>query len=136
MSSAGRGRAQQRLRGLSALTGVTCTAIGLGHLALGVRSVPGESDAGPTVDSRERFYGATFAGYGLAWTWAAARTPVPTPLVRALSGVLLLGGVGRVVSLADTGWPHWFQTVLTGTELALPPVFFGLAAAADAQRSA
>jgi hypothetical protein len=81
-----------------------------------VRSVPGEAGAGATVDARERFYGATFAGCGVAWVWAAGRKPVPTHLVRALSAVLLLGGIGRVVSVAETGWPHWFQTVLTGTE--------------------
>jgi hypothetical protein len=61
---------------------------------------------------------------------------VPTHLIRALSAVLLLGGIGRVVSVAETGWPHWFQTVLTGTEFGLPPAFFILAAAAEAERSA
>jgi hypothetical protein len=122
------------LRSLTTLMGASCTAIGVGHLALGLRFTPGEADAGPTVDSRERFYGATFAGYGLAWVWAARQTPVPTPLIRFLAATLFVGGVGRVISVADAGWPHWFQTVLTGTEFALPPVFFVLAAAADAEQ--
>jgi Domain of unknown function (DUF4345) len=123
------------LRSLSALMGGTCVGIGLGHLALGVRSVPGEGGAGPTVDSRERFYGPVFASYGLAWVWAARQTPIPTPLIRFLASTLFVGGVGRVVSIADAGWPHWFQTALTGTEFALPAVFFQLAAAEDTRRS-
>lgn len=49
--------------------------------------------------------------------------------MRWLAGVFLLGGMGRLLSLAVDGWPHWFQIVLTAIELGLPPVFFWLAAA-------
>jgi hypothetical protein len=49
--------------------------------------------------------------------------------------VFLLGGVGRLLSLAVHGWPQWFQIVLAVIELALPPVFFWLADADErAQR--
>jgi Domain of unknown function (DUF4345) len=114
------------LRRLVTTTGVTCVAIGAVHLVLGVASVPGERSAGPTVDSRERFYAALFLGYGLAWLDAGRRTPVPAATVRGLAGLCLLGGVGRLVSIAVHGRPHWFQDVLTGVELVLPPVFLGL----------
>lgn len=117
------------LRRLSMLLGVACTVIGVFHLGLGIRSVPGEGLANATVDSRERYYGAIFIGYGLAWVWTARQRPVPARAVRFLAGIFLLGAVGRVISVVERGWPHWFQTVLTGIELALPPVFFWLAAA-------
>ena len=55
------------LRNLAGFTGLSCVAIGLYHFALGTASVPGATDANATVDSRERFYSAYFAGYGLAW---------------------------------------------------------------------
>jgi len=112
---------------LAWLTGVACALIGLYHFSLGVVSVPGEASAGATVDSRERFYNAIFIGYGLAWIWVARQSPVSLVAVRWLAGIFLLGGVGRLLSLAVHGQPHWFQNVLTPIELALPLVLFWLA---------
>jgi hypothetical protein len=107
--------------------GVACVAIGFLHLVTGMNSVPGESSAGATVDSRERFYGAIFLGFGLAWIWVARQSPIPANAVRWLAGIFLLGGIGRIISLAVYGQPQWFQSVLTVIELGLPPVYFWLA---------
>ncbi|MBU2666614.1 DUF4345 domain-containing protein [Actinoplanes bogorensis] len=102
---------------------------------LGIGSVPGEgaadSLAGRTVDSRERFYNAIFFGYGVAWLWAARQNPVPALVVRALAGFMFLGGIGRVISLAQYGSPHWFQIPLTVIELVVPPVFVRLTIRSD-----
>ncbi|SDM58089.1 DUF4345 domain-containing protein [Allokutzneria albata] len=117
------------LSGLVWAAGIACAAIGVYHLALGVDSVPGAETAGATVDSRERFYGAIFLGYGLAWIWAARQSPIPSNAVRWLAGILLLGGVGRVLSMLVHGQPHWFQIPLTVIEFVLPPVYFWLATA-------
>ncbi len=106
--------------------GLACVAIGISHFALGVDSVPGEGSSGATVDSRERFYGAIFLGYGLAWIWAARRKPIPSREVQWFAWIFFLGGLGRLVSLVVHGQPHWFQVVLTVLELALPPVFLWL----------
>jgi hypothetical protein len=124
-------RSGTTLRALMLVMGVACAGIGVVHLALGIDSVPGEGSAGATVDSRERFYGAIFLGYGLAWVWAARTRPISPTAVRWLAGIFLLGGVGRLLSLAVHGEPHWFQIVLTVVELVLPPVYFWLAAADD-----
>lgn len=107
--------------------GVTCVAIGAAHFALGIDSVPGEGTASATVDSRERFYGAIFFGYGLAWIAVARRSPIPASLVRWLAAIFLLGGVGRVVSTLVHGRPQWFQIVLAVIEFALPPICWLLA---------
>ncbi len=117
------------LRVLVLLMGVACAAIGVLHFCLGISSVPGEGSAGATVDSRERFYGAVFLGFGLAWIWTSRQTPIPASTVRWLAGIFLLGGVGRLLSLAVHGAPQWFQVVLMVIELALPPVYFALAGA-------
>jgi hypothetical protein len=119
------------LQKLTVATGAACTGIGLYHLLGGTASVPGERGAGPTVDSRERFYGAIFGGYGLAWLRAGRQAPPDPTEVRWLAGIFLLGGGGRLLSLAREGRPHWFQDVLTAVELALPPVFFWLARRAE-----
>jgi Domain of unknown function (DUF4345) len=40
---------------------------------------------------------------------------------------MLLGAVGRALSLVHNGRPHWFQEVLTAIEFVVPAVFFGIA---------
>ncbi|WP_245194860.1 DUF4345 family protein [Kitasatospora phosalacinea] len=103
--------------------------MGLFHVLAGNAAVPGATDAGPTTDSLERFFGAVFTGYGLAWLHTAGQRPIPPAPVRVLSGLLLLGGLGRLLSLAVAGRPHWFQLALMAVELALPLVYFRLATA-------
>ena len=117
------------LKLLVLLIGVVCVVIGVAHFGFGIASVPGERSAGATVDSRERFYAAVFIGYGLAWIWAARQHPIRAIHVRWLAGVFLLGGIGRIVSIAVHGWPQAFQTVLTVVEVVLPPVYLVLAGA-------
>lgn len=121
------------LKQLLLVMGLACAAIGVFHVVLGSASVPGEATAGATVDSRERFYAAIFFGYGMACVWLARQSPIPLVLVRWAAGIFFVGGVGRVVSLAVHGWPHWFQVVLLVVELALPAVVFWLAAGAAAR---
>ncbi|MEU7798385.1 DUF4345 domain-containing protein [Micromonospora arborensis] len=119
------------LRGLVSAMGYACVAIGLAHVLLGNAAIPGAGPAGVTVDSLGRFFGAIFAGYGLAWLWAARQKPISATAVRWLAGVLLLGVFGRLLSLAVHGWPHWFQVVLAVVELVLSPLFFWLADAEE-----
>ncbi|MEU4104906.1 DUF4345 domain-containing protein [Streptomyces tanashiensis] len=123
------------LRGLALAMGYACVAIGLLHVLLGNAAIPGAGSAGPTVDSLGRFLGATFAGYGLAWLWAARQSPVPARAVRALTAVFLLGALGRLLSLAVEGRPHWFQLALAALELALSPLLFWLADADASERA-
>jgi Domain of unknown function (DUF4345) len=115
------------LRNLAGFTGLSCVIIGIYHFVLGTASVPGATDANATVDSRERFYSAYFAGYGLAWLGATRKSPIRAGEVRLLAGVMLLSGVGRLLSLVRNGRPHWFQEVLTAIEFVVPAIFFGIA---------
>ncbi|MBV8860256.1 MAG: DUF4345 domain-containing protein [Mycobacterium sp.] len=121
---AGTSVASRGLRNLAALTGLSCTAVGAYHFALGTASVPGATDANATVDSRERFYSAYFAGYGFAWLRAAHKSPIRAGDVRLLAGIMLLSAVGRLISLFRNGRPHWFQEALTAIEIVVPAVFF------------
>ncbi|MFJ7969024.1 DUF4345 domain-containing protein [Streptomyces sp. NPDC096324] len=119
------------LRTLTQLMGWSSVAIGLYHVILGNAAIPGAGSAGTTVDSWGRFMGAAFVGYGLAWLWIGQQRPIPAQAVRWLAGVFLLGGTGRLLSLAVHGWPQWFQIVLAVIELGLPPVLFWLADAEE-----
>src|SRR5271166_2933127 len=115
------------LKNLAGFTGLSCIVIGIYHFVLGTASVPGATDANATVDSRERFYSAFFAGYGFAWLAAARKHPIRAGDVRLLAGLMLLGAFGRALSLVHNGRPHWFQEVLTAIEFVVPAVFFGIA---------
>jgi Domain of unknown function (DUF4345) len=115
------------LRNLAGFTGLSCIAIGIYHFALGTASVPGATDANATVDSRERFYSAYFAGYGVAWLRAARKSPIHAGEVRLLAGLMLVSGIGRLISLVHNGRPHWFQEVLMAIEFIVPAAFFGIA---------
>ena len=128
-------RTGRNLRSLAGFTGLSCLVIGIYHFVLGTASVPGATDANATVDSRERFYSAYFAGYGLAWLAAARRTPIRAGEVRLLAGLMLVSAVGRVISLVHNGRPHWFQEVLTAVEFIVPAAFFGLAEADEPHTS-
>jgi Domain of unknown function (DUF4345) len=119
----------RHLKNLAGFTGLSCLVIGIYHFALGIASVPGAADANATVDSRERFYSAYFAGYGLAWLRAARRSPVRAADVRLLAGLMLVSAIGRVMSLASHGRPHWLQEVLTAVEFVVPAAFLGMATA-------
>ncbi|MFE7551351.1 DUF4345 domain-containing protein [Streptomyces gardneri] len=119
------------LRGLVLTMGYACVAIGIAHVLLGNASIPGAESAGPTIDSLGRFFGAIFAGYGLAWLWAARQRPIPATAVRLLTAVFLLGALGRLLSLAVEGMPHAFQVALAALELALSPLLFWLADAEE-----
>lgn len=117
----------RHLRNLAGFTGLSCIAIGIYHFALGTASVPGATDANATVDSRERFYSAYFAGYGVAWLRAARKSPIRAGEVRLLAGLMAVSGIGRLISLVHNGRPHWFQEVLTAIEFIVPAVFLGIA---------
>ncbi|MDT5084297.1 MAG: hypothetical protein QOJ61_1340 [Mycobacterium sp.] len=119
----------RHLRNLAGITGLSCIAIGIYHFALGTASVPGATDANATIDSRERFYSAYFAGYGVAWLRAARKSPIRAREVRLLAGLMLISGIGRLISLVHNGRPHWFQEVLTAIEFIVPAAFFGIAEA-------
>ena len=122
---------QKTLRWLCWAMGVACVLIGLEHLIIGPQAVPDTGDLTATDDSQNRFFSAIFAGYGLAWVWAARQSPIPREVVRLLAAVFFAGGLARLLSVALHGWPHWFVIALTVVEFALPPVFFSLTREAD-----
>ncbi|MEU9101380.1 DUF4345 domain-containing protein [Streptomyces sp. NPDC048361] len=124
------------IKWLSWAMGVADVAIGAVHLMVGMGSVPGAGSPGPTVDSLMRFFAAIFLGYGVAWIWVARQSPIPSNAVRVLAGIFFLGGAGRLLSWAALGRPDWFQLVLMGLELALPPLYFWLASADERDTAA
>jgi Domain of unknown function (DUF4345) len=112
---------------LAGANGASCAAIGVTHALTGARLVIGLTDAGVNEDSQERFYGAIFAGYGVAWLSVARQQPVPLPAVRLLAASMAAGGAARLLGMLRSGRPHPFWIAMTGVELAVPAVLVRLA---------
>lgn len=124
---------EKALRWLCWAMGIACVLIGLAHIVLGPEAVPDTGALTVTDDNQNRFFGAIFAGYGLGWIWAARQSPIPGDSVRWLAGIFFVGGLARLVSVAEHGWPHGFVILLTALELALPPAYFWLAGGAESR---
>ncbi len=113
------------LKSLTRLTGWSCIAIGVGHIALGVeRSVPGAGQVSPTLESQEAFYNSVFVGYGLTWL-RASQDDRPDRVVEA-AAVMALGGVARLIAAARRGAPHRLYVGLTAVEFVVPAVVAAL----------
>jgi hypothetical protein len=87
---------------------VIITLIGISHVLVGTTSILGAGDPNATIDTEMRFAGALCIGYGAAYAWALRSPDAPKALLPALAVITLTGSVGRAISLATVGAPHWF----------------------------
>lgn len=94
-------------------------------VALGSAIVPGGGSTPAGVESELRFYAAAWTGFGLLLGLTALRIEERGTEFRVLCGVLFLGGIGRALAIADTGWPPMGLVVLMGVELVLPLLLLG-----------
>lgn len=58
-------------RWLTLLLGTAIVAIGALHIVFGLSFIRGVTQVNASLDSEDRFFGAIFLGYGLAWLWCA-----------------------------------------------------------------
>jgi uncharacterized membrane protein YedE/YeeE len=86
----------------------------------GARPIPDSGHVSASVDSEMRFMSAWYVGGGLV-AFRAARDPKAEPtLVRLLCAIVLLGALGRVLSIRRLGRPPRLFLFLLGVELAVP----------------
>jgi hypothetical protein len=108
-----------------AVGGLVAMVTGLVHIAGGVSTFPGSPAAENAADNEARFLAAFWVAFGAVAIWVVPRVERETLVVRALGGALILGGLARVVSIADVGEPDSFQYVLMAIELILGPLVIG-----------
>lgn len=101
-------------------------------LATGVLSMMGVADPlyaamnvphEPTLDSNMRFFGGVWLGLGVAVVWLIPRIEQQTALFRALWGMIFVGGVGRLLSMAALGLPLAPFIGVTVLEIVGAPLF-------------
>jgi hypothetical protein len=112
------------LQGLVTLFGIVCILIALAHIVVGPASIPGGGEVNTTTDSEERFYAAMFLGFGVALIWCSRDLRGRARAFDALILFFFIGGVARVISVFQFGYPHPFFTFLGGLELVLPPLLW------------
>ena len=84
----------------------------------------GQPDTTPRLDNVHRFLAGVYLGAGVLALWAAWTIGQHGTLIYILALMVLLSGVGRLVSMAKVGLPEpsWLWLLYVGSELALPVI--------------
>ncbi len=79
--------------------------------------------ANALLDSNLRFFGGVWLGLGLGVYWLLPNIDKETTLFRAVWGMIFLGGVGRLLSMAFAGMPPVPFIAFTALEIVGAPLF-------------
>ncbi len=74
----------------------------------------------PDVDNEFRFYSVFWLAFGVMLFRAAWTLPDSRTLVLILMGIFFAGGLFRVLSIWQMGWPHPMFQILMWVELVVP----------------
>ena len=75
------------------------------------------------LDSNLRFFSGVWLGLGLALYWLIPTIERQTVLFRAIWGMIFIGGIGRLLSMAMLAWPPVPFVAFTAIEIAGAPLF-------------
>lgn len=110
------------------LTAPVFLLVGLLHLVLGLGAdamlgaqLPPEVLSDPALDSQNRFFGVSFALYGVLFFLCASNIAKYATVLRCVLWVFFAGGAARLVSIAMHGVPPPLVGALLVSELLIPP---------------
>lgn len=75
------------------------------------------------LDSELRFFSGLWLGLGLTLLWLVPRIDTQTAVYRILWGMIFLGGIGRLLSMAFVGLPPAPFIAFTALEIIGAPLF-------------
>ncbi|MHA7282368.1 DUF4345 domain-containing protein [Arthrobacter sp. TMS2-4] len=103
------------------LLGLALAAFGVYYLILGTAGLPDTDGApvNPTLESQFRFYSAMMVGVGAAFVTIAIKFQWAN-MLWLVCLMVFVGGIGRVLSWAFSGTPHYLLIILMVIELAFP----------------
>lgn len=104
------------LRTLGAVAGIALIALGAGRVLFPIDTIPGGNALNPSLDTETRAGGALLIAFGCSYVWATCQWPIPSALLRFLAATMALLAVARVISMVDTGMPHWIFVASTAVE--------------------
>jgi hypothetical protein len=109
-----------------AIIGIAVVGIASAHLVLGGAAVIGGSPLNATAEGEHRFFAALFLCYGLAFLWCVPGIETKRRRLNVLAAAFLFGGLARLASIAISGPPNAFYSIMLVVELALPFALFYL----------
>lgn len=116
---------RRALQIVTGLLGLATVALGGVQLVFGVRSplyAAANLPAFPILDSNLRFFGGMALGLGLILLWILPTIERQIALFRAVWVCAMLGGIGRLVSVAIVGSPSHLLVGFTVLEVVGAPV--------------
>ena len=87
----------------------------------GAQGMPGGMAINSTVDGELRFLGGIWFGFGLILYSIIPKIETETMVFRLLIASIFAGGIGRLISIANLGFPHPFFLGPLFIELILAP---------------
>jgi hypothetical protein len=120
---------ERALRALLYLGGAVAGGAGLHTMVSGAKSVPGEGEASPPLESELRYYGGFYLAYGIAALRLAPAADRDPAAVRRLAAALFAAGLARAGGWLVVARPHPLQRALLAVELAAPAAIVALQAA-------
>lgn len=98
--------------------------LGTGLLGIlrGPEGAPGGAPTTASVDSEYRFVNVFWAAAGPALWWSLARPAQRARFTRILLGLAAAGGLPRLLSVRQTGWPHPVFRATIVLELVVVPM--------------
>lgn len=103
------------------LVGVVLAAFGVYYLITGTAGLPETSGSpvNPTLENQFRFFAAMMVGVGAAFVTIAIKFQWAN-MLWLVCLMVFIGGIGRVLSWAFSGTPHFLMIILMVIELAFP----------------
>ena len=78
--------------------------------------------APPDLDSHFRYLSGLLFAIGLGFLTCVPRIEAKGARMRLLAAIVVIGGLGRALSLASTGWPGIEHRLALGMELLVTPL--------------
>lgn len=104
------------------LATILIVRFGLPGLILGGQAVVEQAQVTPLLDSEFRFLSALAIVLAAVLIWIIPRIEAQSHLVRIIAIGAMVGGLARLVSIAQVGLPPQKALIATGIELVLPVV--------------
>ncbi len=103
------------------LVGLVIAGFGAYYLITGTAGLPdtGDGAVNPTLENQFRFFAAMMVGVGAAFVTIAIKFQWAN-MLWLVCLMVFIGGIGRVLSWAFSGTPHYLLIILMVVELAFP----------------
>ncbi|NJC21940.1 hypothetical protein BJ994_001016 [Arthrobacter pigmenti] len=103
------------------LVGLVIAGFGTYYLITGTAGLPetGDGAVNPTLENQFRFFAAMMIGVGAAFVTIAIKFQWAN-MLWLVCLMVFIGGIGRVLSWAFSGTPHFLLIILMVVELAFP----------------